>query len=148
MKTIVTLVDFSDVAFKVLKHAHDLALAFDSQVILLHVVPQEPVVVGFGIAPTIMSAPSEDLIAVDTERLTEMQESLAKFGVKATTRQLQGATIDSVLDECEKLGAELIIVGSHKHGPLYNLFVGSITADILKRTHCPVLVVPHDVDTQ
>jgi nucleotide-binding universal stress UspA family protein len=148
MKTIVTLVDFSDVAFKMLRHAHDLALAFDSQVILLHVVPQEPVVVGFGIAPTIMSAPSEDLVAVDTERLTELQESLAKFGVKATTRQLQGSTIDAVLDECQRLNADLIIVGSHKHGALYNLFVGSVTADVLKRTHCPVLVVPDVAQNQ
>jgi len=142
MKTIVTLVDFSDVAFKLLKQAHDFALAFDSQVILLHVVPQEPVVVGFGVAPTIMSAPSEDLVAADTEKLKQMEDSLSKFGVKVTSRQLQGSTIDGVLDECKRLNADLIIVGSHSHGALYQLFVGSITADVLKRTECPVLVVP------
>lgn len=142
MKTIVTLVDFSDVAFKLLKHAHALAKAFDCQVVLLHVVPQEPVVVGFGIAPTIMTTPSDELIEEDTKKLKEMEESLSKFGVKVSSDQLYGATVDSVLNECKRLNADLIIVGSHSHGALYNLFVGSITADVLKRTECPVLVVP------
>ena len=45
MKTIVALVDLSGLAFKVLKEAHKLARAFDSEVIILHVVAKEPVVV-------------------------------------------------------------------------------------------------------
>lgn len=144
MKTIVTLIDFSDVTFKLLRQAHDLARALDSHVVLLHVVPQEPVVVGFGVSPTIMRAPSDELVESDTEKLLQLQESLTKFGIHATTRQLREATIDTVLRECENLHADLIIIGSHRHGPLYNLLVGSVTSDILKRTHCPVLVVPAD----
>lgn len=142
MKTIVTLVDFSEVAFKLLKHAHALAKAFDCRVVLLHVVPQEPVVVGFGIAPTIMTTPSAELIEADAKKLQEMEESLAKFGVKVSSHQLYGATVDSVLGECKRLNADLIIVGSHSHGALYNLFVGSVCADVLKHTECPVLVIP------
>ena len=142
MKTIVALIDFSDATFKVLKQAHAHALAFKSRVIIMHVVPPEPVVVDFGVAPTVMHPPSEEAVKADQARLLELQESLTKHGVDASTRQLESANLETVLAECAGLEADLIIVGSHGHGALYNLLVGSVTADVLKHAKCPVLVVP------
>jgi nucleotide-binding universal stress UspA family protein len=74
--------------------------------------------------------------------MVQLQESLQKFGVRASTRQIQGTQVEDLIEECRRLGAELIIVGSHGHGSLYNLLVGSITAQVLKSAPCPVLVVP------
>ena len=143
MKTIIALVDFSDATFKVLKQAHALAKAFDSHVILLHVVPQEPVVIGFGVvSPTIMREPSPESINADQAKLQELHDSLAKFGVNATTQQMPESTVENVLAEIQRLEADLIIMGSHRHGALYNLLVGSVTEDLLKRAPCPVLLVP------
>lgn len=142
MKTIVTLVDFSDATFKVLKQAHTFAKAFGSQVVILHVVPPEPVVVDFGIAPTVMHSPSPEAVKADESRLLELQESLTKHGVQASIKQIQGTSLESLLAECEQSHPDLIIVGSHRHGALYNLLVGSVTAGVLKRATCPVLVVP------
>jgi nucleotide-binding universal stress UspA family protein len=144
MKTIAALVDFSDATFKVLKQAHTLASAFGSRVEILHVLPPEPVVVDFGIAPTVMHEPSPETVKRDADRLRELEESLRKYGVQATARQIQGTSIESLLDECEKVQADMIIVGSHRHGAVYELLVGSITAGVLKRAKCPVLVVPAD----
>ncbi|HSI65711.1 MAG TPA: universal stress protein [Candidatus Saccharimonadia bacterium] len=143
MKTIVALVDFSDMTFKLLKQAHQLASAFGSEVILLHVVSPDPVVVDFGMAPTVYRPPSPETIAAEGNRLAELQESLEKFGVRTTTRQIQGTRVEDLIEECRRLGAELIIVGSHGHGAVYNLLVGSITSQILKSAPCPVLVVPN-----
>jgi nucleotide-binding universal stress UspA family protein len=142
MKTIVALVDFSDVTFKVLKQAHTLAAAFGSQVVILHVVPPEPVVLDFGVAPTVMREPSAETVQAEGLRLQELEESLTKHGVQATSRQIHGTTLDSLLEECDKSSPDLIIVGSHRHGAFYNLVVGSITAGVLKSAKCPVLVVP------
>ncbi len=144
MKTIVALVDFSDMTFKILKQAHVLAKAFDSQVVLLHVVPPEPVVLDFGIAPTLYRTPSPETIEMEREKMSQLQESLAKFGVNATTLQMQGSTMVDLLDECRRVCADIIIVGSHGHGAFYNLLVGSVTAEVLKKAPCPVLVVPHE----
>ena len=141
MNTIVALVDFSDTAFKILKHAHALAKAFESHVILFHVVPEEPVAVEFG---TLLEAPANDVGKAHQARLFEMRDSLARFGVKVTAQQFNGATVKDLLDESSGLGAELIIVGSHGHGPLYNMLIGSVTEEVLKRAPCPVLVVPGD----
>jgi nucleotide-binding universal stress UspA family protein len=54
------------------------------------------------------------------------------------------ATVESIVAEAQRLNADMIVVGSHHHGALYNLVVGSVTGDVLKRAKCPVLVVPND----
>ncbi len=144
MKTIVALVDFTDVTFKLLKQAHHLASAFGSEVVLLHVVAPDPVVVDFGMSPTVYRPPSEETIAAENDRLVQLQQSMEKFGVRTSTRQIQGTRVEDLLQECKNLNADIIIVGSHGHGAIYNLLVGSITSQVLKGSPCPVLVVPDD----
>lgn len=147
MKTIVALVDLSDLTFKVLKQAHTLAKAFDSQVIILHVVPREPVVIDEGlVAQAIMQDPSPDVVQKHYAQLLDMRDSLVKYGVHTTVQQLTGTGVEEVIAETRNLGADLIILGSHHHSTLYNLLIGSVTNDVLKRAHCPVLVVPGDDD--
>lgn len=149
MKTIVALVDLSDLTFRVLKQAHTLAKAFDSQVIILHVVAKELMVVDVGIvSPTIVQDPSPEVIQKHYAQLLEMRDSLVKFGVRATVQQLTGASVEVVLAETRKLAADLIILGSHHHSTFYNLLIGSVTDDVLKRAHCPVLVIPSDDNAQ
>ena len=149
MKTIVALVDLSDLTFKVLKQAHTLATAFNSQVIILHVVAKEPVVVDVGlVSPVIMQDPSPEVVRQHHAQLLEMRDSLVKFGVQATVQQMAGASVDAVLAETKRLNADLIILGSHHHSTIYDLLVGTVTNDVLKRAHCPVLVVPSGAGTQ
>lgn len=149
MKTIVALVDLSDLTFKVLKQASKFATAFKSEVIILHVVAQEPVVVDVGlVSPVIMQDPSHESVRKHYAQLLEMRDSLIKSGVRATVEQLEGAGVDAVLAATEKWHADLIILGSHHRSTIYNLLVGSMTADVLKSAHCPVLVVPGDQNVQ
>ncbi len=145
MKTIVALVDISDLTFKVLKQAQLLAKAFDSEVIILHVVAKAPMVIDVGIvSPLVLRDPSPEEIQQEFSQILELRDSLVKSGVRATARQLNGASMEAVLAETRKLGAELIILGSHHHSTFYNLLIGNMAHDVLKLAHCPVLVVPGD----
>jgi nucleotide-binding universal stress UspA family protein len=38
--------------------------------------------------------------------------------------------------------AELIVVGTHAHGALAELILGSVSHHVVKHSHCPVVVVP------
>jgi nucleotide-binding universal stress UspA family protein len=145
MKTIVALIDFSDVTAKVLEQARQSAQDSSARVILLHVVPREPVVVDLGlVSPTILQPPSEHTIAADHQKLLSCRDSLTKAGIDAVVEQTIDGGVDRILEDSRRWDAELIIVGSHHHSPLYNLFVGTFTKDVSKRAHCPVLVVPAD----
>ena len=144
MKTIVALVDFSDLTFKVLKQAHTLAKAFNSEVVILHVDPKTYVVGTTSEAGEILVEPPAESVQLAQQMLNEVKESLAKFGVTVTAQELRGHTVEVVLSETNRLNADLIILGSHHHSSFYNLLIGSVTSEILKRAHCPLLVVPND----
>jgi nucleotide-binding universal stress UspA family protein len=47
-----------------------------------------------------------------------------------------------VFNEAKRFEADMLIVGSHGFGAIYDLLIGSISRGILKDTDIPVLVVP------
>lgn len=140
MKTIVALVDHSDVTPKVLDQTHRLARAFGGRVVLMNVIP-ETVVAEFGPVPI-----SQAELRAEQQKLFALRDSLSARGVSATAHQAQGAVVDTILTKCRQLSPDLIIMGSHGHGALYNLLVGSVTEGVLKRSACPVLVVPGNAE--
>ena len=54
----------------------------------------------------------------------------------------QGPTIETIIEEAGRLKVDMIVVGSHGHGAMYQLLVGSVSEGVLHRATCPVLVVP------
>lgn len=143
MKTIISLVDFSDVTARVIEQGTLMARTFGARLILVHVVPAEPAVVELGLAsPTLLQPPSERRIEADYNQLLALRDSLADSGVAVSVQQLEQADIGKVLALCHNLEADLIVVGTHHHNALYQFFIGTYTADILKRAKCLVLVVP------
>ena len=120
-----------------------MARTFGARLILVHVVPAEPAVVELGLAsPTLLQPPSERRIEADYNQLLNLRDSLANSGVSVSVQQFEQADIGKILDLCHNLEADLIVVGTHHHSALYQFFIGTYTADILKRAKCPVLVVP------
>jgi len=64
--------------------------------------------------------------------------------VKALT--VQGMTAEKLLAEADKLGASLLVIGSHRHELLQEIITNSAQFDILRKAQCPVLVVPSQQD--
>jgi len=111
-------------------------------VILVHVAEPEPQFVGYDPGPLSVRVAVAGDIHADQRRLEALK---VKFGgAEVLTLQVQGSTPEEVLDLAKEHGATLIVMGSHGHGALYHLLVGSVTGAILKAAPCPVLVVPSD----
>ena len=53
-----------------------------------------------------------------------------------------GQVVTSILERVEKWDAGLVLVGSHGHGAMYNLLVGSVAEGVIRHSPVPVLVVP------
>ena len=72
-----------------------------------------------------------------------MAERLTKRNCDAEALMVEGhGTVEKILDESRRLKADLIITGSHGHGRLYDMLVGSISEGILRKARMPVLIVP------
>jgi nucleotide-binding universal stress UspA family protein len=71
-----------------------------------------------------------------------MKDRLVAEGRDAAAFTIQGPAVEMILREARNQNAGLIIMGSHGHGALYELLIGSVTQGVMKDAHCPVVVVP------
>lgn len=127
---------------QLLQQARQLLQVEHSEVWLIHVVAPEPDFVGYDVGPqTVRDALAAEYQAEHTH-LQSLAQSLRDEGLAATALMVQGPTAETLLAQAEKLGADMLIVGSHGHGAMYNLVVGSVTEDLIRRSNLPVHVVP------
>ena len=75
-------------------------------------------------------------------QLQLLADDLRHEGINAIAISIQGPTIEVILQETQKLAADLIIIGSHGHNSLYKALVGSVSEGILRHVQCPILVIP------
>lgn len=140
--TILVPIDFSDVTPVVVQHATELAKAFGGRLILLHVSEPEPDFVGFDPGPQSVRVSVAKDFRTEHHRLDEFKHTLAASGLEAVALHIQGPLAEKILSEARQQSAGLIVMGSHGHGALYHLLVGSVASSVLKHAPCPVLIVP------
>ncbi len=142
IETILIPVDFSDVTQKVVAAAGEMARAFGAKVVVLHVSEPDPDFVGFEPGPQAVRSVVARDFKVEHQKLADLKDQMTSGGLDATSLHIQGSMADKILQEVDVQGAGLIVMGSHGHGAIYNLLVGSVTSGVLKGAKCPVLVVP------
>jgi len=53
----------------------------------------------------------------------------------------KGKPVDHIIQQAEERNCDLIVMGSHGHGPLAEIVMGSTTRGVLRRSQKPVVVV-------
>ena len=75
-------------------------------------------------------------------KLVEWQREIAQSCIKVTLHEPTGTVAEEILNQADVLKSDLIVMGRHAHGAMYNLLVGSVTKGVLKHSTRPVLLVP------
>lgn len=142
MKTILVPVDFSKVSRYVVAEAANLARLTKSRLVLLHVVQPPSMVTD--LAPLVGEAlqMSAELEGIGRRHLHRLQKSPKFRGLNVDSICEQGFPVAQVIAQAKRVKADVIVLGSHGHGAVYNLVVGSTANGVLKHAPCPVLVVP------
>ncbi len=65
----------------------------------------------------------------------------AQPNVMVTEVQVDGAPKKVILEEAEKFGADLIVMGSKGHNMLERLLLGSVSKHVSENAHCSVEIV-------
>ncbi len=114
----------------------DIAVAHaakDSEIVLLNVVEEIPnwaaVELPADITKKSLEASQQDLQAIANAS-----------GIKMSVEVRLGHSYSTILDTAEDLGADLIIIASHRPG-LQDYFLGSTAAKVVRHAKCSVLVV-------
>lgn len=140
--SLLVALDLSDHTNKIIKAAEKMATMMNCPLYLLHVAQPDPDFVGYDVGPDTV----RDQVAAEFHQqhksLQEYSQLLRDKDIDCTALLIQGETVATVLKHANKLGAEIIIIGSHGHGAVYDILVGSISVGIIKKSHIPVMIVP------
>jgi nucleotide-binding universal stress UspA family protein len=141
MKLLVA-VDLSKASGYVIEAAHRVALATDAEVYILHIIIPLPGIAGPEFNPVMEQQEMSGRYLDEQDQLKELVAQLVEADVNASAIMAQGDPVKTILREAGRLDAELVVIGSHGHGMMFDALVGSISAGILRKSTIPVLVVP------
>jgi nucleotide-binding universal stress UspA family protein len=144
-ETVLVPIDLSEVSARVVDGAGDLAQRIGAGVVLLHVEPPDPAFVGYEVGPkSVRDSVAQD-IRKDDERLHALRDRLRAKSVDAESLLIQGPAVEKILEESERIDAGYIVIGSHGHGALFDLVVGSVCDGVVRNAKRPVLVIPRHI---
>lgn len=139
---ILVAVDLSPASEKVVQAAGRVAKLTNAKVYILHTAEPEPDFVGYDAGPEVVRTQVAHEYRREHREVQTLADTLRDDGVNATALLIQGPTVETTLKEADNLKAELIVVGTHGHGAVYDVLVGSYSAGIIRKSTRPVLVVP------
>jgi len=145
MKTIVAAVDFSNATAPVLEAAVKFARAFGASLHLLHVLEPEPSYTAYGFTPDEFPAIhlfQEEARKRATARLEELRVKVAGEMPGVSVHLAEGSPLHALVDYVKKHDAELVILGSHGHGAVAALLLGSVAEGMVRKAMVPTLVIP------
>jgi len=142
MKNILVPIDFSPVGKEVLTIASDLARALNAKLWLVHVAAPDPEFVGYQAGPSYVREQRADVLRHQHTDLQTMAARLSAQGLASEALLVQGPTTETLLDEVDRVKADLIVMGSHGRSGLFKALVGSVSEQVLRETRVPVLIVP------
>ena len=139
---ILVCVDLSDSTKIIVKKIKKLAKQLSAKVWLLHNALPEPDKVEFKVDPI---AARESLVKrfhLEHRQMQKLAKRLRKAGIDTTALLVHGATVEIILKKASDLGVDMIVVGSHGRGAMFQLLVGSVSEGVLHKSQLPVLVIP------
>lgn len=139
--SLLVAVDFSSVSDDQLEIVGRLARP-NREIYLLHVAEPDPSFIGLEAGPDEVRHQVAAEYHREHEQIQTLAARLREAGHEVSALLVQGPTVDTILKQADKLGAEVIVVGSHGHGALFDLVVGSVSAGVIRKAKVPVLVVP------
>jgi universal stress protein A len=144
-KCIVAATDFSETSREAMQAARAYADAIGAHVHLLHVVPD----------PARLPWSVETGLALgDLEKDWRHHAQLALVRARDEAGLAPGRTVmtvavgdaaSEIAEAAAGLRADLIVLGTHGHGFVGRLMMGSVAEKVVRRADRPVLIVPHPV---
>ena len=137
IKRILVPTDFSAHADEAFRVAHTLARATGAELVVFHVARPPAVVTEGG---SLLAEPGQEPTNL-WERFREFQSGDPRVRVehRVIVADRPGAT--HILEILDKMGCDLIVMGTHGRRGLRHALFGSVTEDVVRRARCPVMVV-------
>ena len=148
MKRVLITLDYNPNSEKVVNKGKELAQLMNAEICLLHVLADvryygmqyEPFMGYEGYAFPVDFRIQEEFVKVAQDYLDKTATHIGKENI--TTHLAEGDTAKSILEYAEEWRADVIVMGTHSHGTLEKIFLGTVASSVLEHTKIPVYMVP------
>ena len=141
MKLLVA-VDFSEVTSRLLDAVKAQAAGRSVQVWLVYAAEPEPDFVGCDAGPEVVRDQVGQELRDERHQLEQLVKQLRADGIEAKARVVRAPIVATILQQADEHDVDLIILGTHGRGVVYQMLVGSTSEGVLRKTSRPVLLVP------
>ena len=145
MKMIVAAVDFSNATLGVLDMAGSLAKAYGAQLHLLHVIEQEPTYTAYGFTPDeypVLHEFQEEAKRRAARKLEDLLSTSAGTLPGTSVHLIEDSPLHGIVNYVKQNNADLVVLGSHGHGVVVSLLLGSVAEGMVRKSVVPTLIVP------
>ena len=140
-KKILVATDASEYSVHALVKAVELAKLLGSEIELLHVIDHPAAFVGMHSEAYHMTLTDAEIEDNGNSVLNETVKAVSIGDVPLRRHIATGYADVASLENAEKLGCDLIVMGTKGHRPLIGALMGSVTQRVVSDAECPVLVV-------
>jgi len=144
MKNILVAIDIGDQEEVLIEKAIELAEKFNSKIWIVHASAPDPDFVSFEAGPQSVRDERAKSLHKENRIIGTLSDKVKSKGLESAGLLIRGVTVDVILEESEKLKAELLIIGHKKHGFIEKLIRGSVSGGVLQHSKIPVMTVPLD----
>jgi nucleotide-binding universal stress UspA family protein len=134
-------VDFSEYSVKAFDYAQSLAQHYGAKLLLQHVVQPVTSVYPYFAFPDALDEVFWNLETRAGEQLSDFVSAHQANGFQTERFVHKGAVPECILALANRQETDLIVMGTHGRHGFDHLTMGSVTEKILRKAHCPVLVV-------
>ena len=136
-KTLLVPIDFSQASERALDYACALAAQLGAKVHIVNALgaglPELNVTLSDAMFKSLRDGHEAALA-----KLVDPRRALVAIG---ETLVREGDPRDIIVEVAEKLGVDLVVMGTHGRRGLSRMFLGSVAEDVSRRSPCPVLLV-------
>lgn len=148
IKNILVPVDFSEPSLRALDYAVGLAKPTRARLTVLYVVEPiayaSPADLYAGVATQLGDLITEQRRG-SRKKLGEIQEKLAKKGIKSDVVLREGLAHQEIVATAAKAKADMIVLATHGRTGLSHLLMGSVAERVVRTAPCPVLSLRGEV---
>jgi len=136
-KRILYATDGSPAAQHALEHASDLAQKYGAEIILVHVFRR---IKEYGESPYFSDLEEERKKAGDTV-IGQAMAKLRDTDITVQIEPCEGNPAEAIINIARVRRCDLIVMGSRGQGTFQEILLGSVSAKVVRRAPCPVMIV-------
>ena len=141
-KSVLYATDFSRPSLAALPHAIAEAKERRAELVVLHVLPPPIGPDAMGSVPSRMYDEMKAAVVKDAERrLALLVARIARARLRARALLVEGLPQEEIPRVARRVGAKLVVVGTHGRTGIARLLMGSVAAQVIGTSPCPVMTI-------